>query len=898
MATFLTTGHIKEDLLAVTASSLSPLSLSVLSPTIIHVTGTDNQLITLPNAETLETGIHFVVINDSLGQVTVKNFTSVTLTILNTGFATEFYLDDKTTTAGVWSQVSVDPSLFSDKNLKLLAGGIWSWTLATNTLMFSADAYIAVAGLSLTDNTISAGSVVVPTGQMAYVVINRQTGGSSLTIQTALPVNVPSNNNNVLILAYRDGSDIVVGRSFRLIDGQSTELDQGLSRQTRSLLGASVTAATNNPDWASPLRTIPSASTGIIESVASIDTEIDKFFGQLRLVQSGVSLDTVTVTGSDRTLLTGEILSQELGSKSLSFSGASIDFTTGVVLDSTLLPLGLNFTPYSIPVGEYFWYGLLIEYTGTTIIGQATARIRTALASGSSAVAGSAPMPQFPSLFNSRPLGFVQIHNNAGVIQVTTIRQLGVGGSGGSGSGGIASVRVIDFTTTTLPFGGGSLVVDGVTLANDDVVLYGNSALNRAYKVSGLGVSMSFEEMAIFSNGNTVPQLHDAILVKEGTDINCTIWLSDPTLTPPWHRLASPSSTVWTGTTAYANPTFDGTLSSNDQTLDLALATIDKYFRGLQLRRHLTDPKRVTILASATTKTDLTVLNFTIADRLMSFAGAEINFETGNIYASDGITVIGTFSPQVILQNNYYWYAIGFNSQTVGSDNTINPAININYSTGSGLSPLLAPKPSLTSRYTLGSVVVEGGLGGVGILPITQAAIVYLGQFTGFTALEDTVAQNTIDIAAIQTFINSVPQQQKFDVGPGGQSIFNLTTFTVNASNTVFDVDYLIDGRWQTQSVTGDFLDGGAVRKNSTTQIQTAEVVPQGKEFIVFKRTMSGGDPLVDLTGITVNLGFITPHTLGTLARPGSSLIIKDKITADIWEIEVSDGVLQAVKIN
>ena len=61
---------------------------------------------------------------------------------------------------------------------------------------------------------------------------------------------------------------------------------------------------------------------------------------------------------------------------------------------------------------------------------------------------------------------------------------------------------------------------------------------------------------------------------------------------------------------------------------------------------------------------------------------------------------------------------------------------------------------------------------------------------------------------------------------------------------------------------------------------------------------MTGGDPLVDLEGITVNLGFITPKTVGTLLRPASSLILKDKVTADIWELEVRNGVFQVVKIN
>lgn len=1050
MSTFLTTGQLKQDIVEITASSSTPLALTALSPTIFRVKGTDTQQITLPNATTLEVGVHYIVINDSSNLVTILDFASNTLDTLATGFSTAFYLSDNSVTLGKWGKISTT-ALFGDKNLTVIGGGVWSWS--SGILSWSSNAYVVVPGLTPATNTITTNSIAIPPGTVAYVVLNKDPGGIPiLTVATSLPANLPTDLTNIFIIAYRDGADVIV-RAMRLIDGQSSEMEQGVGRETRSLLGTNVTTALAYPHWydrGAPLRTITDSPTqGILDAIKSIDTEIDKFFGQLRLVPNTL-LNVLHITGVDKTTLAGEVLSQELGSRVLSFDGAQIDFATGIITTPLSSPLGLNFTPYAIPASEYFWYCVLVEYTGTTALGQSTARVRIGQASTSNIDPTLAPFPQFPALFRSKPLGFIQAYNNAGSIEIASVRQLGVGsGSGGGGGSGLISVRAADFVTTVLPTGA-TLTVDGVTIVNEDMVLYGNAALNRVYKVTGIGSSISFEEIGIFTNGSTVPQdgnqvsvadgnsndvvwewdlgtatwtfislstenkqwlglnvptktggsfstkvdplgqtnnvvvedetlektlkrldirpdvlkrvrvidltttilpttasvvidgvtlvngdkvlfgnvsllgiyqvlgvgvgatwtqlnefggsltpsSHDAVLVREGTEVNCTIWLYDSALTPPWHRVSGPSSTIWTGTTPYNTPSWDGTLSTADTNVKLALDTIDKYFRGLQLRRHLTDPKRVTILASATTKTDLTVLNFTVADRLLSFAGAEINFETGNIYASDGLTIIGTFPPQAVPASNFYWYAVGLNSTVAGSDNTISPQITIDFSTGTGLTPAAAPKPSLTTRYTLGAVVVQGGVGGIGITPITQASIVYLGQFTGFTALEAQVAQNTLDISTLQLYMASMPQQQKFVVGTGGQSVFNLTVFSVDASNAVFDVDYLIDGRWQSQSVTGDFLDGGAVKKNSATQVQTAEVVPEGKEFIVLKRTMSGGSPLIDLEGITVNLGFITPKTVGTLLRPASSLILKDKVTADIWELEVSNGVFQVVKIN
>jgi hypothetical protein len=1047
MSTFLTTGALKEDVLNV-ISSLTPISLTKLSPAIIHVTGTDTQLITLPDASSLAVGVHYFIVNDSSKTVTVQDFLAATIITVESGQFTELFLVNATLPAGTWAKATLS-SLYPDKNIKLIGGGIWSWNLSTTTVQFTDDAYVVVVPGLPTVNTLLAGSFTLDYDEVAYVTLNRTVGGPPLTIVTTTSDLVPTDTNDILIIAYRDGSDVVIGSSFRLIEGQSSELDQGLSVETRTLLGTFITPATSSPDWlvrSAPLRTIPDIDTGIIDTIVSIDTEFDKYFGQLRLIPHGTLTDNIQITEADQSALTGETLSQELGSRILDFAGSTINFTTGVIT-----PYGLNFTPATIPVGEYLWYCVLIEYTGTNALGQSTARVQIRAASASDLDPALAPYPQFPALFRSRPLGMIQVFNNAGTIELYAIRQLGVGGGGGGSGGGGSGVivRAIDFTTTTLPTGAGPLVVDGVTISNEDMILYGNAALNRVYKVTGIGSSLLFEEVGVFSNGNVIPQdgdkvsaadgltndvtwewdadtstwsfitlstenkqwlgltepdksggiwetqvdplgqtnnvlvegeilekamkrldirpdvlkrvraidltattlpavapvvidgitlidddkvlfgsstllgiyqvsdlsgtvtwtqlnefggsltpsAHDAVLVREGTEENCTIWLYDSALTPPWHRVSGPASTVWTGSTPNTPPTWDGTLSDADTTVKLALDTIDKYFRGLQLRQHVSDPNRVTILASNTTKTDLTTLNFTIADRLMSFAGAEIDFENGVIYESDGITVITTFVPYTIPQDEYFWYAIGLDSSPLESDATINPTFTIGFSTGTGLSPAAAPKPELTSRYTLGVVVVKGDTGGVGITPITQGSLVYLGQFTGITDLENTVAQHTIDIATLQAFVASMPLEQRFLVGAGGQSVFNLTTFSVDPSNALFDVDYILDGRWQTQSILGDFSDG-AVRKNSSTQVETAEVVPEGKEFIVLKRTMSGGAPLVDLTAITVDLGFVTPHTVGTLARPAWSFILKDKVTADIWELEVRNGVFQVVKIN
>jgi hypothetical protein len=153
-------------------------------------------------------------------------------------------------------------------------------------------------------------------------------------------------------------------------------------------------------------------------------------------------------------------------------------------------------------------------------------------------------------------------------------------------------------------------------------------------------------------------------------------------------------------------------------------------------------------------------------------------------------------------------------------------------------------------------------------------------------------------------FANAV-KIQRYIATVGGQTTFDLNplVFTVLDDNTELDADYYVNGRWQKQTITGDFADG-AVRKNSLTQVETAEPVPEGQEFTVVRRTPNGsgggggGGGSTDLQNIAVDLGFLSQNSVGTLAKPAGSVILRDEVTPDIWKLSVASGVLQIVKIN
>lgn len=137
-----------------------------------------------------------------------------------------------------------------DRNLKLIAGGTWSW-ITPPSLILSADAQIRIPGLADSVNNILAQTITLSsTDDTAYVEINRTGPGGNLTVSVS-PINSIVTTDNTVIIAQRmaDGS-VLVGESFRLVSGESKELDAGLSVQNRTYTGIT-SEADSDPDYTS-----------------------------------------------------------------------------------------------------------------------------------------------------------------------------------------------------------------------------------------------------------------------------------------------------------------------------------------------------------------------------------------------------------------------------------------------------------------------------------------------------------------------------------------------------------------------------------------------------------------------------------------------------------------------
>jgi hypothetical protein len=386
-----------------------------------------------------------------------------------------------------------DANANQDRNLKLIGGGTWTWDEATEFLSWDANAYIQVAGLTDNRNQINPGNSLLLPGRVLYVTLNRS--NDTPTILTALAAemeDLPS-SNDTYVIARRDGNDVVVGASFRLKDGEKLELDGALA-------------------------------------------EINRRLNQLKITQNTTNLDEVDIGDADIAQLDGSILSQELSNVLMNFPGANINFTTGTVTGAP----GTNFTPFSVPVGEYFWYGVALTANAVGLDNRIDANVIVTPGSNSDPVQGDAP---FPLLLGTKKLGAVQVYNNAGNIEVVEVRRLGVGsGSGsGDGSGGGAPVEpadgfqmafVDDFGDT--PTSSASMVRDGETNAN-------HSVPNKLYRLS------CDKTRTVSTTGTAYTLSGAASFTVQAGDI---IWINNQST---WRRIASVSTST-TGTLDAAFP--------------------------------------------------------------------------------------------------------------------------------------------------------------------------------------------------------------------------------------------------------------------------------------------------------------------------------------------------------
>ena len=180
---------------------------------------------------------------------------------------------------------------------------------------------------------------------------------------------------------------------------------------------------------------------------------------------------------------------------------------------------------------------------------------------------------------------------------------------------------------------------------------------------------------------------------------------------------------------AYVGALKQISVTDNDD-VQKALDSIDRFFAQLRIYPHPSDGKRVKISGASQALTNSITLSQSIKNLLISFDGAEIDFSTGQVYASDGITPLGiNFTPAVITAGQYHWYSISAKSSTTNSNNTVNLLLSIRSATGDGVTQDAAPRAKFKSGIQIGQVCVQQS--GLSIANITASNIVQMNAGGG-----------------------------------------------------------------------------------------------------------------------------------------------------------------------
>jgi hypothetical protein len=131
----------------------------------------------------------------------------------------------------------------------------------------------------------------------------------------------------------------------------------------------------------------------------------------------------------------------------------------------------------------------------------------------------------------------------------------------------------------------------------------------------------------------------------------------------------------------------------------------------------------------------------TIRELLISFDGAQIDFATGSVYASDGVTPLGlNFTPATIAAGQYRWYSVTAKSSTVNADKTVGLVMKVTAASADGASPSAAPKARFGMGIPLGMVCVQESSGS--IANISASSIRQMNS--SFGAYKEVTGQQTL----------------------------------------------------------------------------------------------------------------------------------------------------------
>jgi hypothetical protein len=288
-------------------------------------------------------------------------------------------------------------------------------------------------------------------------------------------------------------------------------------------------------------------------------------------------------------------------------------------------------------------------------------------------------------------------------------------------------------------------------------------------------------------------------------------------------------------------------------------AELDKYTDQLRLVEKAGTTRAIVTGADKILR-DNTTLSVEIKNLLMSFDGAEIDFDDGTIYESDGSTPRGSFTPATIAANQWRWYAISVFPTTITSDNKYEIDFTVHPGSADGASKAAAIRAKFaTGAIRLGQIAVqEDGAGSVE--NVVQANIVQIG----LSGEEDKDVTEDKKVTVYDPISTTLPTGASIDGHTLAVDDTALFSNLSSGDNQVYKVISLGPTAWQVEN----FFEGASVPTESDKVLfingddfaqQTATF--DGTEWFVGKVTRrfvepgTNGDEFVEEE-------FIAPFTL------------------------------------
>lgn len=244
--------------------------------------------------------------------------------------------------------------------------------------------------------------------------------------------------------------------------------------------------------------------------------------------------------------------------------------------------------------------------------------------------------------------------------------------------------------------------------------------------------------------------------------------------------------------------------------LDGALAEINRYFGQLRLRQHPSNSDRVQVTGADVAKLDGSVLSQSLRNLLLAFDGAEIDFETGSVFAADGTTPLGiNFTPFTVAANQWFWYSVTLIPSSALGDNRISAQLIVLPATATGASQSAAPRAPFANGIQLGQVAVQRNAGDTAFNAITQSNIIQLGvggggggSGTGDANSDLTRYQDRLNLAPFMKATPNIASQNESDLLDTSTASYDIPTGTFKFPNigsvlnslNLLDSDFLTKG--------------------------------------------------------------------------------------------------------